>query len=195
MKNCNELLCRKEDDFYFSFNVDNHNIVKCVSEILFDMINEKKEVVILCLGVDSLIGDSLGPFVGSILKKNGIGNVYGTLDETVNTRNVLQVLSEIYSEFKNPYIIVVDAAITASDYSNDIVLKNRGFEPGECLHSRLPKIGDISLVGVVNHEDEYENNFISLLKKCDFEIVRKMAKVISQILILTFEKLKNKENY
>ncbi|KHD38159.1 hypothetical protein NL50_01225 [Clostridium acetobutylicum] len=179
----------KRNGFYFSYNVDKENIEHWISAILFQVLKDKEDIVILSLGVDTLVGDSLGPLVGSILKRNGIPNVYGTLDRTVNAYNIIRILDEIHEKFKNPYILVVDAAVTAENNANDIVLRNGGFTPGFGVYRQLPTVGDFSLVGVVNKEDEREHNLIELLKKCRFDEVLKLARIISKILVLTFVRM------
>ena len=50
----------------------------------------------LCIGTDRATGDALGPLVGSYLLKNGLENVYGTVDEPVHAENL-----RYYIEFIN----------------------------------------------------------------------------------------------
>ncbi|URZ06711.1 spore protease YyaC [Clostridium felsineum] len=186
----------KGNGFYFSYNVDKENIEYGISKILFQILKNKKDIVIVSLGVDTVIGDCLGPLVGSMLKRNGIKNVYGTLDKTVNMSNISKILNEIHEKFNEPYILVVDAAISSEDNVNNIILKNGGFEPGiKSNNGKRVSIGDLSLVGVVWREDYKRYNLLTLLEQCDFEDVLRLARAISKILILTFLRLKKEGLY
>ena len=53
--------------------------------------------VILCIGTDRMIGDSLGPLVGSLLarKRKARLLVYGTLSQPVHALNLDETLNEI----------------------------------------------------------------------------------------------------
>lgn len=55
------------------------------------------EPVILCIGTDRIIGDSLGPLTGSLLKKRAgeALHVYGTLEHTVHACNLAETLTQI----------------------------------------------------------------------------------------------------
>ena len=53
--------------------------------------------VILCIGTDRIIGDCLGPMVGSMLSKESRNRlpIYGTLDHTVHALNLPETCDHI----------------------------------------------------------------------------------------------------
>ena len=60
-----------------------------------NFLDGEKTVVFLCIGTDRATGDALGPLVGSYLLKNGLENVYGTVDEPVHAEK-FEILYWIY---------------------------------------------------------------------------------------------------
>ena len=65
-----------------------------IANFLKEYIN--KDSIIVCIGTDRCIGDSLGPIVGSMLKhKNFPLNVYGTVDYPIHALNIKEKLIQI----------------------------------------------------------------------------------------------------
>lgn len=84
------------------------------AKLLLSQINNKKEIVFLCIGTDALLGDSFGPLVGYMLKKKklpGYIHVIGELQNTINIKNVFNISEKIYQTYYNPLVIVIDAAL------------------------------------------------------------------------------------
>ena len=75
-----------------------HTLKKCCKECL----SLDKNLVILCIGSDRVIGDCLGPLVGhklsSLLKNSGI-SVYGTLKKPVHAKNLDATLKKNKSKY------------------------------------------------------------------------------------------------
>ncbi|CAJ1002218.1 spore protease YyaC [Brevibacillus aydinogluensis] len=135
-----------------------HQEIDVMSSILSDLIQratrENKEIVFLCVGSDRSIGDALGPLVGTMLKENGIAyQVYGTLEEPVHAFNLEHTLKTIQRQFRQPFIISIDAGLGEREQVGAVLLKEGPLLPGRALQKVLPAVGDYHLTGVVNYLD------------------------------------------
>ncbi|MGV3026657.1 spore protease YyaC [Clostridium thermobutyricum] len=119
---------------------------------------QNKQLIILCIGTDRCTGDSLGPISGYKLKKYNLNNffVYGTLENPIHAKNLSDYIIKINSTFKNPFIIAVDASLGKISNIGNINLKNTPLSPGLALNKDLPKVGDLSLTGIVNISGNFE---------------------------------------
>ncbi|MCD7736426.1 MAG: spore protease YyaC, partial [Lachnospiraceae bacterium] len=106
--------------------------------------------VVLCIGTDRIIGDSLGPLTGSLLEKRA-GNtliVYGTLDATVHACNLSQTLSHIKKKHPHSKIIAVDASLGYGNKVGTVLVRPGSLKPGVGVNKNLPAVGDISITGI-----------------------------------------------
>ena len=130
--------------------------MKQLQEIL--SLNKHKDIVYLCIGSESHVWDSLGPFVGTLLNSKGFKNVYGVIGQSVNSSTIEHYRNKIYSEFKKPFVIAVDAAITNDkEKHKTIKIVDSGIKPGSALSKNIEEIGDISILGVI-HKDSFDVN-------------------------------------
>ncbi|TZE83231.1 spore protease YyaC [Calorimonas adulescens] len=119
--------------------------------------------IILCIGTDKWIGDSLGPFVGYFLKKNLYpGPVYGTLENPVHAINLYDTLKEIKKRHPYSNLVAVDACLGEPINVGKIVLNNRPIYPGKGVGKMMPAVGDISIVGIVDEYNSYNLHNIRL---------------------------------
>lgn len=113
----------------------------------------KESVTIVCIGTDKCIGDCLGPMVGTLLEKCGTDNVCGTLEYPIHAINIPVRLPEIKHQYKNSFIIAVDACLGAGDEIGNINLRDVPIRPGKGVGKTLESIGQMSLVGIVDNKD------------------------------------------
>ncbi|MCD8012543.1 MAG: spore protease YyaC [Lachnospiraceae bacterium] len=106
--------------------------------------------VILCIGTDRLIGDSLGPLTGSLLQKYAGTSffVYGTLSSTVHACNLEKTLHQIKKEHPNSVIIAVDASLGQESKIGSVFVHPGSIKPGMGVSKDLPATGDISITGI-----------------------------------------------
>ena len=106
--------------------------------------------VILCVGSDKFVADSLGPIVAEMLVKkyNIPAYVYGGLDYNVNATNLSVVYNYIECEHPRKQIIVVDATLSESDG----VIVTDGCFAGMGKILPIKKLGDFSILGVVGRK-------------------------------------------
>lgn len=147
------------------FSIDSHSpnsyieIKNYIYDNLKDIVITNREIIILCIGTDRCTGDSLGPFVGHRLKQimpKGNFFIYGTLENPVHAQNLESIINKIYSNFENPYIIAIDACLGSVNDIGKIIIKNEKLSPGLALNKNLPKVGDITITGIVNIGGNFE---------------------------------------
>lgn len=126
---------------------------------LKDIILENRTIIFLCIGTDRCTGDSLGPLVGYHLKPcipKGDFYIYGTLENPVHSKNLETVIDKIYSNFKNPYIVAIDAALGSIKNIGKVLIAKKPLQPGLALNKNLPSVGDVSITGIVNIGGNFE---------------------------------------
>ena len=136
--------------------------------------------VLLCIGSDLSVGDSLGPVTGTRLKEklSGLGcYIYGTLSKPITAHEVKYVGQFIRSTHPLSPIIAIDAAVGSSGDIGLIRISKGGIKPGSGANKKLGKVGDISIIGVVAEKSVF--NF-SLLSATRLNIVYKMAGIIAE---------------
>lgn len=143
----------KETKEAVKFKIDERKI-----EMVADKVKEtieksvKTEIIFLCIGSDRSTGDSLGPFVGTMLKEGEFPyHVYGTLEEPVHALNLERVLMEIDQKYENPLIFGIDACLGDEHQVGSILFKEEPFLPGKALNKNLPEVGEMHLRAVVNY--------------------------------------------
>lgn len=146
---------------------------------LYPVVKAHRPLIFLCIGTDRSTGDSLGPLVGYKLKffsRKGIV-IYGNLENPIHAKNLSDTLTTIHSNYKNPFIIAIDASLGTLQNIGKIFLDYRPLNPGAALNKDLPSVGDISITGVVNLSGALE---FMVLQNTRLNIVMQMADVISQ---------------
>lgn len=155
----------------------NYNINDFVN-ILDDYISKKPlncETVVICIGTEKIKGDCLGPFTGSILKYNGIENVFGTLEKPVHALNLEKTVKYIYSYYTNPFVLAVDASLGLYNHIGAVNIWEGSLAPGSGIDKKLINVGDISVTGIVN---SFSNDGFYQLRNSKLSVVMDMADMI-----------------
>lgn len=115
--------------------------------------------VFICIGSDRVTGDSLGPIIGSELKRAFRGRipVYGTLDMPVHALNLSTVLGAVQAHHKNDVLIAIDASLGVPEHQGYITLGKGSLTPGAGVHKNLESIGDIFITGIVGPSGRYSH--------------------------------------
>lgn len=139
----------------------------------------KGPLVILCIGTDRSIGDSLGPLVGTYLEESQPPGLflYGTLGDPVHATNLVSVLDNLNTRHSNPFVLAVDACLGRPESVGMITVGRGSLRPGAGVNKSLPAVGDIYATGVVNVAGFME---YFVLQNTRLSLVVKMAKVIAQ---------------
>lgn len=131
------------------------NSIEILSERLSTSLQQvppQQPIILVCVGTDRSTGDSLGPLVGSQLKKYSIEglHLYGTLDHPIHAMNLSDTLTTISQHFNNPFIIAVDACLGQLTSVGCIQIGQGPVKPGAGVNKELPPVGNMHITGIVN---------------------------------------------
>ena len=135
--------------------------------------------VVVCIGSDLAIGDSLGPITGSMLKFKTQGLkafVYGTLASPVTAKEIRYMRAFLKETHKDSQVIAIDAAVGNEGDIGLVKLNDIPLHPGAGANKRLGALGDISVMGVV--AEKSISNY-ALLNTTRLNLVYTMAEIIS----------------
>lgn len=165
----------------FSFNVYNSlapsGEVLALKKILPQL---EKPPVIVCIGSDLSVGDSLGPVTGTILKEKLKGQnvyVYGTLSKPITAHEVKYTNQFVKSTHPDSVVIAIDAAVGTAGDIGLIKVAKCGLKPGSGANKRLAKVGDVSVMGIVAEKSLFNYSLFSATR---LNIVYKMAEIIAE---------------
>lgn len=140
--------------------------------------------VILCIGTDRMIGDSLGPMTGTLLLQHASHNlpVYGTLQEPVHALNLPDKLSEIKKKHPDCTILAVDASLGSLCEIGTVYVRPGSLRPGAGVSKHLPSAGNISITGITAVQSRQP--YLSL-QTSRLSVIASMADHISQCILQT----------
>ena len=133
--------------------------------------------VFLCVGTSKCIGDSLGPIVGENLN-NKINKsdvyVFGNLRDNITNK--------IDKQIKNPYLIVVDSALSSKKHIGRVIISKNKMVIGKALNKLNYSFGNICIKGVVGENknncirnyNELNNVQEKLIQKLSIDILNKI---------------------
>lgn len=168
-----------------NFSIDSSSLtsyIKLTDYLLNELqpiIEFNRPIIFFCIGTDRSTGDSLGPLVGYKLKYFSKNNfyIYGTLENPIHAKNLINVLDEIKSKFQNPYIIAIDSCLGSLNNIGKIFIQKKPLLPGLALNKELPAVGDMSITGIVNVSGSFE---FLVLQNTRLNIVMNLADSISK---------------
>lgn len=135
--------------------------------------------VVVCVGSDLAVGDSLGPITGSMLryKTQGIGAfVYGTLAAPVTAREVKYMQTFLRSTHPNTPVLAIDAAVGNKGDVGLLRVTRAPLFPGAGANKKLGALGDVSILGIV--AEKSVGNY-GLLNTTRLNLVYSMAEILS----------------
>ena len=138
--------------------------------------------VVVCIGSDLAIGDSLGPIAGSMLRHKTQGLhafIYGTLSAPVTAKEIKYLRAFLKETHPASLIVAVDAAVGAEGDIGLIKLSNAPLRPGAGANKKLGSIGDISVMGIV--AEKSVANY-GLLNTTRLNLVYTMSEIVSDAL-------------
>lgn len=141
--------------------------------------NLHKPPIVVCIGSDLAIGDSLGPIVGSMLKEKTVGLpvfVYGTLRQPITAKEIKYLRAFLRETHAGSQVIAVDAAVGVSGDVGLIKLLDEPLSPGAGANKNLGKIGDLSIMGVVAEKSSLN---YALLNSTRLNLVYTMAETVA----------------
>lgn len=142
--------------------------------------SKQNSPVILCIGSDLSVGDSLGPVTGTKLKEklNGLNcYVYGTLSKPITAHEVKYMNEFLRATHPDSAIIAVDAAVGLAGDIGLIKITPRGLKPGSGANKKLSKVGDVSIMGIVAEKSVFNYSLFSATR---LNVIYKMSDIISE---------------
>lgn len=169
-----------------SVHFDEYLAGKQLSEHIAYLISKQegffmRPLVILCIGSDRYTGDALGPLIGSALSESVQNSVIiGTLDQPVHAGNLVDTVQMIHHRYHHPIIVAIDACLGKKNEIGYIEAWEGGLQAGIAVGNRLPAVGNISVIGVVNAGGQI--GYLDL-QSTPLSIVMKISKLISSAML------------
>ncbi|MBP5466490.1 MAG: spore protease YyaC [Clostridia bacterium] len=161
----------------YSFNAFHEFSCQSIGNALSTCNVKDKKPLIVCIGSDLVLGDSLGPLVGTMLvNKNAPAYVYGTLNSPITAKEIICAKTHLKALHPDSFIIAVDAAVGNTDDIGLIKVSDKGLKPGLGVDKNLGVIGDCSIIGVVAGKSLQNYNLFNLTR---LNLIYKMAEKIS----------------
>lgn len=168
----------------YTFNIKNKF---CANGITFSLCRFIKEPppVIVCIGTDGVIGDSLGPLCGSMLKKRALPCViYGCLDMPITALEANFIAEFVKKTHPYSPIVAIDSAVGNREDISNIKVFEGGIKPGLGANKNLSAIGDVSVIGIVS---ERSKNNAKLFNDTRLRTIYLMAEQITSAICAMFE--------
>lgn len=161
----------------FTFNTFNEFTEDGIFQSLIECNPQNLKPIFVCIGSDLVLGDSLGPLIGTLLRKKQLSSfIYGTLNFPITAKEIEYVKTYLKQMHPNSTLIAIDAAIGSSDDVGLIKVCDKGLAPGLGVDKKLGIVGDVSIVGIVAGRSLQNYNLYNLTR---LNLVFKMAEKIS----------------
>ena len=119
---------------------------------------DNKKIIFICIGKSSILWDSLGPLVGSNLRKYfDSKKVIGDMNN--NICNKLDLLRN-YNKIKNKFVIAIDTAISTKALNGEIFINNSPIALGTAVKKHGTSIGDLSIKAIISNPNEIKKDYI-----------------------------------
>ena len=164
----------------YSFNLYNSLAPSGVCLSLKKCIPQGEAPVILCIGSDLSVGDSLGPVTGTKLKQSLSGlncYVYGTLAKPITAHEVKYMNYFLMLTHPGSPVIAIDAAVGNAGDIGLIKIAKRGLKPGSGANKKLNKVGDVSIMGIIAEQSVFNYSLFSATR---LNIVYRMSEIIAE---------------
>lgn len=162
----------------YSFNLFNKLAPTGLVLAMEKLLDAQRAPVVLCIGSDLAIGDSLGPVCGTLLReKAGSCFVYGTLQQTVTAKEVKYMNDFLRETHPGSPVIAVDAAVGDAGDIGLIKISDRGIKPGLGANKNLGRVGDVGIMGIVAEKSLFNYSLLNLTR---LNLVYRMADIISE---------------
>ncbi|WP_028400256.1 spore protease YyaC [Ectobacillus panaciterrae] len=144
---------------------------------------ETRHIYVLCIGSNRINGDSVGPFVGTLL--HGIFSqhltIMGTLQHPLDATTLEVGIRNLLLP-RNSYVIAVDSVSGTEETVHSIVVREGPLVPGSGVGHVLPPVGDCSIMGIVINDGP---NVKQGLPYTSLHLIYTMASSIAKGIALT----------
>lgn len=162
----------------FSFSTFNNFASDGIFQALIECNQTNKKPIFVCIGSDLVLGDSLGPLVGTFLKQKDVRSfIYGTLNFPITAKEVGYAGTYLKQMHPETITIAIDAAVGNPDDVGLVRVQNKGLKPGLGVDKNLGTIGDCSIIGVVAGKSLQNYNLFNLTR---LNLIYRMAEQIAK---------------
>ncbi|MDY6368087.1 MAG: spore protease YyaC [Clostridia bacterium] len=172
-----QIFAESTDTETFCFNSFNFNCGESVGGALNSCNKFNKKPIVVCVGSDLVLGDSLGPLVGTMLVRcKAPAYIYGTLSSPVTAKEI--ACAKVHLKMLHPesFAVAIDAAVGNAEDIGLIKVANKGLKPGLGVDKNLGILGDCSIIGVVAERSKQNYNLFNLTR---LNLIYKMAEQIA----------------
>lgn len=114
---------------------------------------ERKPLAFACIGSAKVMGDNLGPLIGTILSRYPCPRIYGTMQAPLNALTLPGYLPFLERIKKEHCLIAVDASLGHRPQTGCITMTDDCLYPGAGVSRNLPAIGHLHITGVFDSLD------------------------------------------
>lgn len=142
---------------------------------------KKRNVVFVCVGTPKIVGDSLGPVVGDMLRKRNVNAfVYGTKRRPITALNLHGYRKMLDTYHRGDLIVAIDATMGNLEDVGKLKISEGGLRPAGAFRKNAAKLGDIGIMAIVG---EREGDMLLQLKTADPAFVQKLAENVVNLLV------------
>ena len=161
----------------FSFSSFNDFTSDGIFQSLIDCNPKNKKPIFICIGSDLVLGDSLGPLVGTFLKNRNVKSyIYGTLNFPITAKEVEYARTYLKQMHPSSIAIAIDAAVGNPEDVGLIRVMNKGIKPGLGVDKNLGTVGEVGIVGIVAGKSLQNTNLFNLTR---LNLIYKMSEKIA----------------
>ena len=162
----------------YTFNTFNSYTAQRIADALLYLNKHKSEPIFICIGSDLVLGDCLGPIIGTNIKNNNLERfVYGTLKCPITAKDINIINKHVETTHRNGFLIAIDSAIGSSADVGLVKIRNGGIVPGLGVNKKLPTVGRIGIMGIVAERSENNKIFYNNTR---LNLIYSMANTISE---------------
>ncbi|HLO11302.1 MAG TPA: DUF1256 domain-containing protein [Pseudoneobacillus sp.] len=124
-----------------------NNYKKDALKMLENVIKVGEPYRIICAGTMKVSGDSVSPRVGTLLKKAGLENVIGCMEDQIHALNDIEKLKDIDRNIKTILVIGMRCDLPKDSYDFGLYTKNGTSVIGRGVHPEKEEvcIGNVSM--------------------------------------------------
>lgn len=140
------------------------------------------KLVFICIGTNKIMGDCLGPIVGTYLKSKFKDRlyedieVYGDIYNPIDYNSIHSILNLLEPKNEKCTRILVDSAL--GENVGDIVINSGGINIGEGILNGKQIVADINIKGIVGKNYKSIKKNMNQLGKINFNQINQMANYI-----------------
>lgn len=131
------------------------------NELFSHIPKDTQHIYVIGIGSNQINGDSLGPFVGTLLQHKFPNHltVLGNLQYPLDATNLASEYAQLSLPPKS-FVIAIDSVLGSKNIVQSILIKEGSMRPGEALGQQLPSIGDCSIMGVVLENNPHDQSHL-----------------------------------